>query len=72
MVELRLEVQGMDCGGCEESIKKAVTRIEGVDSVSADHASGRVEVQFAGQADAEKVRLAIEDAGYEVVGAEQA
>ena len=72
MVELRLEVQGMDCGGCEESIRKAVTRIEGVDSVSADHVSGRVEVRFAGQADEEKVRLAIEDAGYEVVGAEKA
>ena len=72
MGELRLEVQGMDCGGCEESIRKAVTRIEGVDSVSADHVSGRVEVRFAGQADEEKVRLAIEEAGYEVVGAKQA
>ena len=57
----------MDCGGCEDSIRKAVGRIEGVDSVIADHVSGQVDVRFTAQADEAQVRAAIEDAGYEVV-----
>jgi copper chaperone CopZ len=68
MAELNLQVDGMDCGGCEDSIKKAVSQIEGVESVSASHSSGKVQVVFAGESDEAGVRLAIEDAGYEVVG----
>lgn len=68
MGELNLQVEGMDCGGCEESIKKAVSQVHGVESVSASHESGRVQVLFADQADEVGVRSAIEDAGYEVVG----
>jgi copper chaperone len=69
MPELDMQVEGMDCGGCEESIKKSVSRLEGVQSVSADHASGRVQVTFAGEPDEQAIRTAIEDAGFEVVGA---
>jgi copper chaperone CopZ len=68
MAELNLQVEGMDCGGCEDSIKKAVSRIEGVESVSASHSSGKVQVVFSGASDEAGVRTAIEDAGYEVVG----
>jgi copper chaperone CopZ len=68
MAELKLQVEGMDCGGCEESIKKAVSRIEGVESVSASHSTGEVQVVFAGESDEAEVRTAIEDAGYQVVG----
>jgi copper chaperone len=68
MGELSLQVEGMDCGGCEDSIKKAVSQVEGVENVSASHESGTVQVTFAGDADEGGVRTAIEDAGYEVVG----
>jgi copper chaperone CopZ len=68
MAEVNLQVEGMDCGGCEESIKKAVSRIEGVESVSASHSTGKVQVVFSGESDEAEVRTAIEDAGYEVVG----
>jgi copper ion binding protein len=68
MTELNLQVEGMDCGGCEDSIRKAVSQIEGVKSVSANHSSGKVQVVFAGDVDETGVRSAIEDAGYEVVG----
>lgn len=70
MAELNLQVEGMDCGGCEDSIKKAVSQVQGVESVSASHQSGQVQVVFAGQADEVGVRSAIEDAGYEVVGSQ--
>lgn len=68
MAELDLKVDGMDCGGCEESIKKSVSRLEGVQSVSADHDSGRVQVAFTGEPGEQAIRAAIEDAGFEVVG----
>jgi copper ion binding protein len=68
MAELNMQVEGMDCGGCEDSIRKAVGQVEGVESVSASHSSGKVQVVFAGDVDEAKVRTAIEDAGYEVVG----
>jgi copper chaperone CopZ len=68
MAELNLQVEGMDCDGCEESIKKAVSQVEGVERVSASHSSGKVLVAFAGDVDETGVRTAIEDAGYEVAG----
>jgi copper chaperone CopZ len=68
MADLKLRVDGMDCGGCEESISRAVSRIQGVEAVTADHQTGMVQVAFSGQADEQGVRTAIEDAGYEVVG----
>jgi copper chaperone CopZ len=68
MAELNLQVEGMDCDGCEESIRKAVGQVQGVESVSASHSSGKVQVVFAGESDEAGVRTAIEDAGYEVVG----
>jgi len=62
---LVLKVEGMDCGGCEQSIARALEPLEGVAGVRASHAEGRVEVD--GNADPTKVREAIEAAGYEVV-----
>ncbi len=69
MTELNLQVDGMDCGGCEQSIQKAVQQIAGVEGVTADHQSGRVQVIFAAEPDEPAVRSAIEDAGFDVVGA---
>ena len=64
MAELSFDVEGMDCSGCEESIKHSVGNIPGVQEVNADHASGRVSVT--GEPDEAKVREAIVDAGFEV------
>ncbi|HWC32670.1 MAG TPA: heavy metal-associated domain-containing protein [Actinomycetota bacterium] len=70
MHELRLKVEGMDCTGCEASIGKAVSAVPGVADVSAEHATGAVRVTAEGALDEVAVRRAIEDAGYDVVGAE--
>jgi copper chaperone CopZ len=64
VAELTLNVEGMDCGGCEESIKRSVGKLPGIQQVNADHVSGRVEVT--GDPDESKVREAIVDAGFEV------
>jgi copper chaperone len=64
MAELTFNVEGMDCGGCEESIKRSVGKLPGIQQVTADHVSGRVDVT--GDPDESKVREAIVDAGFDV------
>ncbi len=61
-------VEGMSCSHCENSVKKAVGALNGVDKVSVDLANKKVTVEF----DPEKVTGktimdAIEDQGYDVV-----
>jgi copper chaperone len=64
VAELTYNVEGMDCSGCEESIKRSVAKLPGIQEVSADHVSGRVSVT--GEPDEAKVREAIVAAGFEV------
>ena len=63
-----VEVQGMTCGGCEQSIVRALLRVDGVHTARASHAEGWVDVESTGSVDAEAVRQIIEDAGFDVVG----
>ena len=67
MEQITLTVTGMTCGGCENAVKRALSRLDGVSSVTASHADNRVVVDY----DAAKVnRAAIGDAihkaGYQV------
>jgi copper chaperone len=39
---LTLTVSGMTCGGCENSVKRALGRLEGVAEVSASHTAKQV------------------------------
>ena len=60
-------VDGMSCSHCENSIKKSVGALNGVDSVRVDLKSKKVTVEY----DPEKVSLTtvldtIEDQGYDV------
>jgi len=62
-----LTVNGMSCSHCENSVKKAVGALGGVDSVRVELADRKVYVEF----DPDKVSLdaiikAIEDQGYDV------
>ncbi len=44
--QLVLDVEGMDCGACEQRISSALAEIPGVLNVRADHANGEVRVMF--------------------------
>ena len=66
VAELTFNVEGMDCSGCEESIKRSVGNLPGVQEIKADHVSGRVEVSGTGESDETTIREAIVGAGYEV------
>lgn len=62
---LRFSVQGMTCGHCVGTIKKAVQEAAPGAAVRVDLAAGTVEVDTG---DAGSIRAAIEAAGYKVQG----
>jgi copper chaperone len=62
-----LQVDGMDCDGCERSIHNALDQIGGVQESRASHQSGEVTVRFDdAKTDLDAIGRAIVDAGYEV------
>jgi copper chaperone len=65
MEQLTLQVTGMTCGGCENAVKRAVSRLEGVAVVSASHIADQVTVEYDGaKVDRAKIAEAITAAGY--------
>jgi len=46
MKKERIQVQGMHCHGCEMLITMSVKELPGVQSVSASHSDGTVDVEF--------------------------
>ncbi|GAA4685887.1 heavy-metal-associated domain-containing protein [Streptomyces youssoufiensis] len=61
-------VTGMTCGHCEGAVTEEVSALDGVTSVKAEAASGRVTVVSTAALDDEAVRAAIDEAGYELTG----
>jgi len=66
---IQVAVEGMTCEGCQNTVKGAITKVEGVDSAMASFTDGRA---FAGYAattpDTAAIRAAITEAGYKVNG----
>lgn len=61
---LTLKVNGMTCGHCAQAVTRAVEALPAVERAVVDLTAGEVAVE--GRADADAVRKAIVDAGYEV------
>jgi copper chaperone len=67
METLELKVTGMSCGGCENTVRRAVSSVAGVASVTASHKENRVTVDYdATKADRGAIAEAIRRAGYTV------
>ncbi len=62
-----LKVDGMTCGGCAASVKRALQALDANANVDVDLPSKTVKVDTAAQLDA--VKTAVEEAGYDVVSA---
>lgn len=63
-----LNVEGMSCSHCENSVKKAVGALDGVSNVTVDLKTKKVSVEFdADKVNVEAIKDAIEDQGYDVV-----
>ena len=67
MKELKLKINGMMCGGCENRVKNALSEIEGVEKVEADHTTGIVIINSEKDLDIDKIKEKIMDIGYEIV-----
>lgn len=63
-----LKIEGMTCDGCGASVKKALERFDGVDSVEVLWAEKQATVVFdAGKVDVKNLYTAVEDAGFDVL-----
>lgn len=60
-------VEGMTCAHCVASVTEEVTAIDGVDDVSVDLATGRLEITTDAPVTEADVRAAVDEAGYTLV-----
>lgn len=60
-----VSVSGMACGGCEENVENALTTLDGVTRVDADHEADTVEVVVDDEVRSDALHAAIEQAGYD-------
>lgn len=67
MAVATIEVQGMTCQGCVKSVTKALQAVDGVTSTDVSLEKNQATVTYEkGKATVSDLKLAIEDAGYDV------
>ncbi|MBO8140798.1 MAG: heavy-metal-associated domain-containing protein [Firmicutes bacterium] len=65
-----LTIAGMSCEHCKKAVADALKGVAGVESVEVDLAGGKATVRYdPTRASEAAMREAVEEAGYEVVGA---
>lgn len=69
MQEQRYTVKGMTCSHCVAAVTEEVSKVDGVTDVAVDLDSGSLTVRGPVQVDSEAVAAAVDEAGYELVGA---
>lgn len=60
-------VQGMTCGHCAASVTREVNRLEGIEDVRVDVASGTLTIRATDAVTDAAVAAAVDEAGYAVV-----
>ncbi|MEU4636871.1 heavy-metal-associated domain-containing protein [Micromonospora chalcea] len=68
-MESTYQVSGMTCGHCVNSVSTELSALPGVTGVQVDLAAGRVTVTSQNPLDTDTVRAAVDEAGYDLVGA---
>ena len=63
----KIFIEGMSCGHCAARIEKALGGLEGVSSVKVDLKSKLAEVETTNLLPADKVKHAVDEAGYQVI-----
>lgn len=61
-------VTGMTCGHCAASVREEVGSIPGVTAVDVDLASGNVTIDSEGDVEADAIKSAVQEAGYQLAG----
>ena len=62
-----MKIEGMMCGHCEASVKKALEAIEGVQTADVSHKEGTAVVTLSGAVEDEVLKKAVEDKDYKVI-----
>jgi Cu2+-exporting ATPase len=65
-----LKIEGMMCGHCEATVKKALESLEGVQSAAVSHEAGTAVVELTADVDNAVLTKAVEDKDYKVLGVE--
>ncbi len=69
LIQMDLNVEGMTCTGCENTINSGVSAIAGVVEVNSSFQNGKTMVKFdSTQTDISKISQVITDKGYSVKG----
>lgn len=66
MNEIKLNVEGMVCEGCEKRVVTALSQVEGICDVIANHTEGTVIVKANTEIVESEIKERIEDLGFEV------
>jgi copper chaperone len=66
MSTITVTVAGMTCGHCASSVREEVGAIPGVRAVDVDVASGKVTIDSEQQVEADAIKSAVEEAGYQL------
>ena len=69
-LEKTIYVEGMMCGHCENAVKTALEKLEGVASAEADHEKGIAQVVLKKEVPNAILKKAVEDEGYQVTNIE--
>ena len=62
-----LKIEGMMCGHCEATVKKALEAIDGVNSAEVSHEAGTAVVELSEGVQDEVLQKAVEDKDYKVL-----
>ncbi len=63
----RIKIQGMSCQHCVNAVTKALSDLDGISSVKVSLENNDAVFDSSSPVDMEKVKKAVEDAGYKVV-----
>ena len=62
-----MKIEGMMCGHCEATVKKALEAIDGVNSAEVSHEAGTAVVELSEGVQDEVLQKAVEDKDYKVL-----
>lgn len=62
-----VKIEGMRCGGCAMGVEAALSKLDFVKDVHADHERGVAEIECEGEPNMKKIASAVKKAGFKVV-----
>ena len=65
-----VKIEGMMCGHCEATVKKAMEKLPFVESAEVSHEKGTAVLTLSGEFDEAAVKEAVEDRDYTLIGVE--